>query len=319
MLRDILKPFSVCAPTVLRHAAIITSISAVVLLILRYLFLWICLSPETGLPFIDDTRVFGLLTVIGSRGVSVIPLASQTLFISPQVDYTMVFLPGLSLYAFSWIFQPQWNFWVFVKTSALPILFTTTTVLCGFMYPMKGKSVVVGLLMHCVNALAYIVVLICFICGCVVCLHLSNQRIHLHISQVKDTGSDEIERNALGFLSPQYSVPAVPTWRCVYSKKDCGGLEKPETYDTGARNSHPRVKAGFRGGSECDMGDVGDLVLFRSQGYRFYYIGTIGLHVAHVIERILGCYVLMRRLRKQVVPMGLDETWGSRDGMKGLG
>ncbi|KAI8848856.1 hypothetical protein BC829DRAFT_207485 [Chytridium lagenaria] len=51
---------------------------------------------------------------------------------------------------------------------------------------------------------------------------------------------------------------------------------------------------------------IGNIVIFRSQGYLFYYLGTVGFQMAYAVERLIACYSLRRKLRKQQIRVEPD-------------
>ncbi|KAI8848855.1 hypothetical protein BC829DRAFT_207469 [Chytridium lagenaria] len=192
MLRDVMQPFAVCARTVLLNVSIIASISAILLLIVRYIFLRICLSDETGLPYAQDSLVFGFAATNLGRAVALAPMARRKLLIHPLVDQVGITIIGTSSNVLMWMSQASWGGIDFVYKSCIPVFVITGFLTSWTINSAKQVSVLAEIFYHFTNSIAFVVLYSCYMCVSVLCFHISNQRVVVFMNRIEVTLSERI-------------------------------------------------------------------------------------------------------------------------------
>ncbi|KAJ3208595.1 hypothetical protein HDU67_006667 [Dinochytrium kinnereticum] len=303
MLRDITRPFASCATTIISSSLIITVATSVFLVIIRFLYLWTCLSSSSGKPFVEDSITFGTLAIMISRSIAVVPLANQRMLISPIIDYVLINLLISSALVAGWVFQPFLMAFEYVWKMALPLTLVNG-LLCNFtIYPKRKRdeSVTAYILRNLQAVIAFIILFAGYFSASISCLAFSNRRIR---SYIKNDGEVTMEEEIattllnlffLGFIFPliRYAIiwlnkTVIPVWKSP----------KPKTrLDEIAINASKLV---FVVCQESIWSTIGNIVIFRSPTYTFYYLGTLGFQIAYAVERLVACYYFKRNLKRKL-------------------
>ncbi|KAI8848854.1 hypothetical protein BC829DRAFT_207450 [Chytridium lagenaria] len=301
MLRDCFKPFSLCAKTVFLNVIIITTVTAVIQLLFHYIFLWTCLSKETGVPFAEDTRVFGILLAQSCCTVAVLPMANRRPWIAPWLDYILVSILGHLSYMVSWIFVPQWSAVDYILKAFIPLLVVNGTINGPTIHPGKESSIFASLLDYFINSVAYVFVFAGYVCLGSGAFYLSNQLMH--------------KRNALGTsytLLEEFTTTGLYPFVLGVGFPLCRyGLVLLHkilivTWKSPPPNNRPQEiavnasKHVFHISQQALWNALGNVIIFRSQSYSAFCIAVVGSQLANMFERILSCYLLRRKLTRRM-------------------
>ncbi|KAJ3208594.1 hypothetical protein HDU67_006666 [Dinochytrium kinnereticum] len=299
-LRHILRPFTACAKTVLITSLIIIGATSIFLVITRFFFLWTCISKNSGKPFSDDSIAFGTISIMLSRTIAILPVANKKIWLSPSLDYCLISICGYAAMIIGWMFQPYLTPFEYLWKTLVPVAVINGMITSLIVYPRKKEPLFAQILRNFGGTVIFFCLFGSYFSASIACLNFSNRRIRSYLNNGHMTLRQEVSSAVLnlfflGFIFPllRYAIiwlnkTVVPVWK----------NPKPKTrLEEIAVNASKLV---FVLCQELIWSTIGNIVIFRSPTYRFYYLGTLGFQIAYAVERLVACYNFKRKMQKEL-------------------